>query len=286
MTEAMPEKSVVRKLPGRRSVRALLVALALAVPAAAFAGARGWRYMKTNPDFCVSCHLMEGPAAAWRRSAHKAIACQTCHRADIFEEMRLGFAAFVERREEIGRHTKLDTIVCGECHASNDARWKQIAGTPGHKTHVGQRDISCLVCHATKVHDFAADTSRCVRCHGSDHLRLAKMEDLHCLGCHDFAGKRWSTLLPAREHCRECHPEPAAARRAAIVENGKTVGKAVHVQKGHGNCLGCHRPHGKPLDDPIDCLSCHRTMLDAGSKHYRDERLTSCRECHEPHETE
>lgn len=273
----------------RRWVRWTAIAIAVLAPAGALGGRAGWTYIKTDPSFCTSCHLMKAPAEAWRHSAHKDVACQTCHRADIFEEMALGYAAFIEGAETVRPHTKLDIRICEECHVSNDARWKQIAKTPGHRVHFAQREIDCYACHVRGVHEFKADTEQCLRCHGKDHLKLEKMETLHCLGCHDFLGKKANKAsangpIPQASSCRACHPAEPASPAAATAAASPLPGKAAPVTRGHENSLGCHRPHGKPLEDPIDCIACHRGVLSSTSKHYKDERLEACRDCHKPHE--
>ena len=281
MSDDVPRKGFFRRLWTRKWVKVTVTILAVVTPIAAYAGVRGWNYMKTDPTFCVKCHLMGPAGEKWKHSVHKEVACQTCHRANIFQEMQFGYAAFIERKREIGRHSKLDIAICQECHGTKeDKTFSKIATTPGHATHFVLRDISCLVCHVQKLHEFQPDTNACLRCHGKGKLQLEKMSTLHCLGCHDFAGERSSSLIPTAARCRECHPteRPAGAVLTTL------DGKAVTVLKGHDNCLGCHKPHGKPVDDPVDCLGCHRKLLDSSSKHFKDERLQKCNECHTPHE--
>jgi nitrate/TMAO reductase-like tetraheme cytochrome c subunit len=271
------------RLRRRKILRVVLIALAVLVPAGTVGGMQTWKYIKTNPNFCQTCHLMKDAAEKWKHSVHKEVACQTCHRADIFEEARLGYEAFIHSPEKVPPHTKVNIAVCEECHVSADPRWKQIAATPGHRVHFVSRDISCLTCHVTRVHEFQADTSKCLQCHGQGKLKLEKMEKLHCLGCHDFLGKdpaNGGSLRPKAAKCRECH-----APSKEVVLATPLAGKPAPTWKGHEDCLGCHRPHGKALDDPIDCLSCHRKLLEPSSAHYKDERLgEKCRECHEPHQ--
>src|SRR5437764_8652077 len=100
----------------RRWFRITVIALAVTIPCAALAGVQGFHYVRTNPKFCVSCHLMEDAADKWRHSAHKDVSCQTCHRADIFEEMKLGYGSYIERKQEVGPHAKVPKTVCMECH--------------------------------------------------------------------------------------------------------------------------------------------------------------------------
>lgn len=298
----------------RRWLRRIFIALLVLVPIASVAGAKGWKTIKTDPQFCVSCHLMEHAGEVWKTSAHKDIICQTCHRADIFEEAKFGFNAYIMRAKEVPPHAPLDIKICAECHVSNDPKWKQVAATAGHREHFAERDVSCLHCHVTKLHEFGADPKACTGCHGEGKLQLSDMSKLHCLGCHDFLktdGGDKASLIPTPARCRECHPavaseEPPAAASApataaapatatAAGPNGaakkerlaetKLLAKAAPTGKGHDDCMGCHDPHGKKLEDPVGCLKCHVKLLAASNVHYKDERLQSCFDCHHPHKT-
>jgi len=276
----------IRQLFSRRWVKVAAVLLVFAGAFSAYAGRLGWRYVKTNPNFCSTCHLMEDAHTRWQKSVHKGVACQTCHPASVFEEMGLGWAAMIERPDEVPAHTKVDPRVCRSCHVSESSRWKQISDTPGHKAHVVDRELACLECHARELHHFKADTEQCKRCHGKDKLKLRKMADFHCLGCHDFTGKYGArTSLRADKHdCRRCHAS-AEGEAAEIAKLGhpEEQGKAAPVWKGHEDCLSCHHPHGDPISVPTDCLRCHKELLEGGA-HLADERLTECTECHAPHE--
>lgn len=278
-------RAFLQRIWARRGIRIALIAGAIVLAAGAAAAVPGWRYIKTDPDFCVRCHLMAEPAEKWRRSAHRNVACQTCHRADIFEEARLGWAAFIERKKEISPHARVPISICGECHLSEDPRWRQIAATPGHREHFGERGLSCLECHAVKVHEFAATTESCGRCHSGQRVALKEMETTHCFACHDFAGKRGAVeLLPAAATCRECHPASAARPVPASEVVAAAKATPAPVGKGHEDCLQCHKPHGAKLRDPVDCMACHLKVLDPQNPHYKDERLQGCLECHAPHE--
>ncbi|HVY62684.1 MAG TPA: cytochrome c3 family protein [Planctomycetota bacterium] len=272
--------------------RITVIAALVAIPVAVFAGVEQFHYIHTNPKFCMGCHLMEDAAEKWKHSAHKDVACQTCHRADLFEEARLGYGSYILRLQEVGPHAKVPKEICMECHVSKDPKWKQIASTPGHATHMAKRGLECLQCHVTKVHAFKADTEQCLRCHGAGKVTMGKHDELQCLACHDFLGKRdgGATEIPTAATCRQCHaPEKPkdggeVAQAPAPVPGGLHAGKAAPVWKGHEDCLGCHKPHGKKLEDPIDCLRCHQKLLDPENKHFKEERLNvGCKECHQPH---
>ena len=278
-------RSRLRRLLASRRLRVTLIVVAILAVAGSAAGAKGFHYVKTDPGFCAgTCHIMAPAADAWAHGPHKDVICQECHRADIFQEARLGWIALIERPEEVGPHTKLDARICAECHLSNDEKWRQVGATPGHRAHVVEKGLGCLECHVTKLHQFGADTAACERCHGADKLRLKKMSQLHCLGCHGFIGETGAepTLIPEPSKCQGCHVEKADATPAIAATAPDLVGKPALVAEGHRACLGCHRPHGEPLDDPIDCLRCHRKLLEGG-EHLSDERVTDCVGCHEPH---
>jgi nitrate/TMAO reductase-like tetraheme cytochrome c subunit len=254
------------RLWAKRWARTALIAFAVLVPIGTAGGVAGFRYIKTDPDFCVKCHLMDTPGEKWKHSAHKDVICQTCHRANIFEEAEMGFNAFVVRPKEVRPHAKLSITICQECHMSDDKRWKQIGSTPGHAGHFVGRGISCLDCHVQKLHEFAPSVNACKRCHDSKEMHLEKMEDVHCFKCHDFLGKITNKLVPSTATCRQCHTEQKNP-----------------IPKGHDDCTDCHKPHGDKHKDPIDCLQCHTKLLAPTERHFKDWRLQNCRTCHEPH---
>lgn len=284
----------------KRWVKIALIVIAIAIPASAYGGFRGWRYIKTDPNFCVSCHLMKDAFERWEKSAHKDVACQTCHQADIFEEMRFGFVWLIKDPDEVGAHTKLNAQVCRECHIQDEERWTKLKDSPGHGGHFKRLQGECLQCHVTKaVHSFEPDMAQCQRCHTRQMPKGHEITELHCFGCHDFVGR----LAGATEAtglisqvaadqkegrafhvaCRTCHVAQEGDPVPIVVAGySKHAGKPVFTHKGHEDCVGCHQPHGGKLDDPIGCLECHRSLLEGG-RHLADERVSECLACHEPH---
>lgn len=141
---------------------------------------------------------------------------------------------------------------------------------------------------------------------------VGRLETAHCLDCHDFLGGREKTLKPTAATCRTCHdpeerlsaasrlaaksegaphaasphaaPSPAVADAPAGSKAAPRKGDPIWVPKGHEDCLGCHRPHGKPVAYPQDCLQCHDALLAPENRHFRDARLRDCALCHGPHD--
>jgi hypothetical protein len=294
-TTTQPEpRSFFVRVWRRKWLRFTLIAFLVLVPTGAVAAIEGFHYVHTSTEFCIGCHLMKVPGEKWSTGPHKGVICQTCHEADIFQEARLGYASYIQRLEHIGEHAKVPTRICMSCHVQPGTKWKQIGDTPGHRLHVAEKGFDCLQCHVTKLHAFKADLSQCVRCHADKtasaeyigkQVELGPLETAHCLECHDYLGKRSDTLVPTAATCRNCHTPlaeaPAQVLPAFRGENGE--GRQIWVAKGHDDCVGCHKPHGKPLEDPTSCLACHQSILVAPNRHVTDERVGKCGTCHDPH---
>lgn len=270
----MPVRDLVRKHPRKIILGAIgLLFLGLAIPGGSYGY---WAYQGKN-DFCASCHIM-GPAhVAWQQSAHRDVECKTCHAADAFTRAKFGLS-WVLGAKEVGPHSKLDTGVCKSCHESDDARWKQIAGTRGHRVHNERARLACLECHARTVHKFEPEVQRCRECH-TERLILPKMAKAlaeetggkECFACHKFAVKDSASLQPQRPDCIACH-------QAMEVPPARESGEPFHA-----DCRGCHTVHTPPRSDPALCIGCHTAVLATDGKHVADGRLEKCTECHEPH---
>jgi hypothetical protein len=189
--------------------------------------------------------------------------------------------------------------VCAGCHINGDPKkWKIIAATAGHRTHLESdssalRDVQCVTCHGQEVHRFLPVDSTCAqaKCHVNIRVQLGKMAqqtDLHCVTCHQFTAKvpqlaeydsARGTLVPNVRQCFSCHE-----MRVALANFDPA--KDPH----RGTCGMCHNPHTQKVasDAVKSCASaqCHANWRDdpfhVGPNHRSVG--TTCLVCHNPHQ--
>lgn len=220
----------------------------LLVGAGAFGGSRAYRYIEEDPNFCRSCHVMEGAFEAWAAKEHKEVTCHACHEQSTFENARLLYKYVIFRPTSVSSHAEVDDERCKECHSSPDPRWTEVTETSGHRVHAEEQGIACVSCHTASLHEAKPSESLCSRCHSSQVLETKGMLGFHCMNCHEFL--RPSTmsapsLLPVRENCLSCHEG---------MEMGSVSFPEVAPMK--LDCGTCHKPHQS--EKPVDCQSCHR----------------------------
>jgi hypothetical protein len=273
--------------------------VAVAVIAASGTGALSWHYMQHDNGFCTGCHVM-GPAyQRFTQSKHDSLQCHQCHQQSIFASMRQLYLWVAERPAEIGPHAKVPNRVCAGCHINGDPKkWKIIAATAGHRTHLESdssalRDVQCVTCHGQEVHRFLPVDSTCAqaKCHVNIRVQLGKMAqqtDLHCVTCHQFTAKvpqlaeydsARGTLVPNVRQCFSCHE-----MRVALANFDPA--KDPH----RGTCGMCHNPHTQKVASEAvkSCASaqCHANWRDdpfhVGPNHRSVG--TTCLVCHNPHQ--
>lgn len=269
-----------------------------AVVLASGSGAYGWHYMQHDNGFCTGCHVM-GPAyQRFVRSKHDSLQCHQCHQQSIFASMRQLYLWVAERPASIGPHAKVPNAVCAGCHVTGDPkRWKIIAATAGHRTHLESdssvlRGIQCVKCHGEEVHRFLPVDSTCgqSQCHTNVHIELGKMAqqtDLHCVTCHQFTAKvpqlavydsARGTLVPNVKQCFSCHQ-----MRAMLA----TFDPAKDPHR--GTCGMCHNPHTqvRAAEAAKTCTSsqCHATWRNEPFHLGPNHRSVAgnCLVCHQPH---
>ena len=76
----------IKKLYGPRHFVALVVLMFVVSAAGIAIGVKYTRYIRKDPEYCNSCHLMKGVFSEWASSDHKSVACQECHKLTVFEQ--------------------------------------------------------------------------------------------------------------------------------------------------------------------------------------------------------
>lgn len=246
----------------------IAVILVISISVGGFYFARFYNYMQDDPDFCMSCHLMEESWDRWATSEHKDVGCHDCHEQSIFASAMLLFDFVFGDYQDVESHALIPDDVCERCHESDDPNWRQVAATAGHQQHAEVEGIACTKCHSLTVHRFAAPGPICNVCHEDKHTEVSGMAQMHCTACHHYLAEE-EVLSPVRRDCLDCHQ--------ALVPDGVTWPADAPMQY---PCGDCHKPHqqANPL---VDCLACHTVEL----MHLEGAHsATPCLTCHQAHE--
>jgi hypothetical protein len=279
---------------------ALAGSLVLVLAVAAWGGTTSWNYMEHENEFCMGCHIMEGP---WNKFAleagkHGELTCHDCHKQSLYASTRQLVLWVANRPEKIPPHAGVPNGRCEACHAVDEAeKWTRIKETSGHRTHLESdstalAEVQCITCHGADVHTFIPAKETCGQsgCHEQLEMRLGKMAaqtSLHCNQCHQFTEEvprlatrdsAAGTMRPGERQCLGCHE---MQRILADFDPAKEPHSAV--------CGTCHNPHtqetpqaaGKTCTD----AQCHgnwrETVFHVGAAHRRVGE--QCLTCHVPH---
>lgn len=232
-------------------------------------------YTEYDPTFCVSCHIMKEPFAAWEKSIHKGVTCHDCHKATILERNRMLIKALVERPLAVSKrpHEKIivPSSMCIKCHWGGDDKIKKISKSTGHALHWFKASIECTACHAKTLHKFAAEQNLCVNCHDKGRIVLSKMQDMVCTDCHDFRGNR---LIPKAVACIQCHTDRLPTQPASNSSPAHT----------EFDCMTCHHTHAPEKPAAKTCTNCHSSAQKRGKHPLHIKNLgDDCIACHKPH---
>jgi predicted CXXCH cytochrome family protein len=218
---------------------------------------------------CIGCHAeKEGPMAAIQ--THAKAECTACHRPHeqpsvVVQDCRTCHA------DVSSKHTGHEgTAACQDCHKPHTPAVAALGECA--KCHDGKSATlapqdpkpaghdSCTTCH--EPHDFAAQTSVCVDCHGKKPTLMA-------------------STIPAHDVCTTCH-QPHAPQAAA--DSCASCHAEIHVSHlGAKACVTCHAPHSGDVDKvAASCTSCHTTVGTSDISAHAGK--TPCEGCHKPHD--
>ncbi|NOU28087.1 MAG: hypothetical protein HOO96_09305, partial [Polyangiaceae bacterium] len=127
--------------------------------------------------------------------------------------------------------------------------WSDVRDAPGHRAHVGLKDVGCGDCHAAAAGtadagaSFASATNAdsCVKCHAKEVGKThggKPPEITTCLSCHAFA-KPAATCISCHDKTEGMHP---------AITTHKTP---------EAPCASCHNPHREHTAVAADCKGCH-----------------------------
>lgn len=232
-------------------------------------GVRYYKHTREDPEFCVSCHLMQDAFKTWQQSKHRDFQCQVCHTMSLLEQNKMLISFVVKGNKGMkqlhGRISPWNT--CKGCHVSEAAQGsKTLNSSYGHAKHVFMQNISCNKCHSGDLHNFTPNQQACSGCHADKLIHGMGMEGLACLNCHSYSEK--APKMIANDRCLRCHKD--------LPQKGIMAGL---------KCFDCHHPHGKIKPTSQDCLkNCHGNESKVGQHdlHMKKANL-GCLDCHKAH---
>ncbi len=207
---------------------------------------------------CVDCHHDMSPNASDEEIAQNAVACRSCHGADIESEK------FVQNHLDYFK----DPMQCVTCHHveyTTKVDW-------GHQMHI-DIGMDCLTCHHDT--DIEPEPMNCDTCHsrgytpeGDPMPSLKNAVHDRCITCH------LDMFAPGLSSCNTCHTDAPSSQKLANnssftinAEQAKCV--SCHIEASpnelmpstmdafHGSCIGCHEMVGAGPYTPEQCAQCH-----------------------------
>ena len=259
-------------------------------------------FASSRSSTCASCHIMEPYVQMWEASAHKDVACVTCHTewrfilSTTYVRYALGIYTTQLRAE-------VPDARCLSCHEHQDLDTdkpflKNIHFS--HKNHLGEMrrgmSLHCTSCH----------TGHIVMGQGTSAPKYSDVDRSVCFTCH-FQGAEKGKAVTG---CLVCHGPP----KTVVTHQGFQFDHAsylqrdvrcdlchVEVTRGDANvpkerCVTCHVSRIEAYKDPervhtihlrqheIDCDRCHDTM-EHGNVAMAPALGERCENCHQPSHT-
>jgi nitrate/TMAO reductase-like tetraheme cytochrome c subunit len=265
----VPEKtsSFIRFIEENK--KAIVILLFLISAIGGILAHRYYRYTQEDPQFCMSCHLMQEAFKTWQEGQHRDYPCQTCHTMNLFEQNKMLISFVVKGtttiKQKHGRISPWDS--CRACHMSDIVQGsRSLSNSYGHARHVFMENISCGQCHFGNLHRFSPNEKACAECHTDRMIHGMGMEGLSCLNCHSYGEK--APKMITNDRCLRCHKNLEM----------KNVMSSL-------NCFDCHRPHGKIKPSSQDCLkNCHGNEARVGQHNLHMTKAgLQCLDCHKAH---
>ena len=249
----------------------LIIAGVLSI-AAIGSGWRTWDFVENDPQFCNSCHLMSDAYSKWQHGEHKAVNCHTCHIQNLADRTLIVWSWAIGRGDKVPPHTELAPQPCEGCHRTTDPRWPTIEGEVGHQVHVVRAKLQCLQCHHPTLHAFKPKAEDCRRCHSDATIKAEGMAEFHCTSCHKFTATDRKNMIPTKDDCLACHAAEGSKKKVAFTKDAAMK----------FDCAKCHNPHRSKRPVALDCLGCHKDILEDAT-HQKGGDLTACVSCHKNH---
>ena len=223
---------------------------------------------------CVECHakIKELPH---EKEGLQAVDCVTCHsrlEEGVLSGKRRGHrvrAGMSSREKTLVNNERYQTSIhadvsvennatCNRCHT---AHYVYRSDDPRSTTYPGNSPQMCGACHAKELQEYRFSV------HGANLKRPWRGESATCSDCHTSHRITDVELTAHRivtESCGDCHKQEVEAylstTHGALAWLGNTEA---------AKCANCHRPHAThAIDDPASLVS-------------TENRLATCRECHE-----
>jgi nitrate/TMAO reductase-like tetraheme cytochrome c subunit len=236
----------------------------------------------SQPQFCVSCHIMQPYFDAWKTSKHNDVQCIKCH-------IEPGIQGTIK-----GKFVAVSMLVNYATGLYKRSKpWAEIS------------DVSCLQggCHETRllqgVEDFKGvrfdhrphlteirrgSKLRCTSCHANivqgSHISVSEST---CFLCHlmpDTTGQ-----MTELAECKKCHTPPQGEAAIATFDHADVLAKNV-------DCRSCHATDfsGDGYVPPVRCNNCHAELqhierynetVFIHQMHVSDHKV-ECEECHLP----
>lgn len=184
---------------------------------------------------------------------HRAVKCETCHRARLFTEKMSTRCVSCHQRDDVHKAALGDR--CDKCHSPRG--WKGTSFDHDADTHFPLRDrhkaAACDACHKDKgFHDKPPLV--CVSCHERDDRERGHHGALgdKCDSCHDARG-----FKPSRfDHGRDTGF--ALVGRHARIECANCHRETLFRTKIQPACYGCHKDQDVHFATyGLECETCH-----------------------------
>ncbi|MBU1636562.1 NapC/NirT family cytochrome c, partial [bacterium] len=236
----------------------------------------------SQPQFCVSCHIMVPYFDAWETSHHNNVECIKCHIEPglmgtiqgkfVAASMLVNYATGLYKRSKPWAEISDASCLQSGCHDTRllqgveDFKGVRFDHTPHLTQPRRDRELRCTSCHANIVQ--------------GTHISVTAAT---CFLCHlkpDTAGQLTELAV-----CTKCHTPPQGDAAVATFDHTDVLTRSV-------DCNSCHSSdiQGDGFVPPVRCNSCHADLqhieryhdLEFIHQQHVTERKVDCDICHIP----